>query len=55
MVPRHVPVYVWNIGGYQLGATASGGGSRHTFGGLTDAGFKMIPLLESARPGAWPF
>lgn len=55
VVPATVPVYVWNIGGYQLGATASGGRNRHTFGGLTDAGFKMIPLLEAGVDGDWPF
>jgi hypothetical protein len=28
---------------------------RHTFGGLTDRGFAMIPLLEAGRDGGWPF
>jgi hypothetical protein len=28
---------------------------RHTFGGLTDQAFRMIPLLESGRNAAWPF
>ena len=55
VIPASVPVYVWNIGGYQLGATASGGRNRHTFGGMTDAAFAMIPLLERGADGAWPF
>jgi hypothetical protein len=55
VVPTTVPVYVWNIGGYQSGATASGGGLRHTFAGLTDAAFRMIPLLEAGRNASWPF
>jgi hypothetical protein len=32
--------------------TAAG---RWTFGGLCDAGFGMIPLLEAGRHGGWPF
>lgn len=55
VVPSTVPVYVWNIGGYQTGATASGVGNRHTFAGMTDAAFKMIPLLETGRNGTWPW
>ena len=55
VLPRSVPAYVWNIGGYQLGATAAGASNRHTFGGLTDQAFKLIPLLEAGRNGEWPF
>ena len=29
--------------------------NRHTFGGLTDAAFRLIPLLEAGRAGAWPW
>jgi hypothetical protein len=54
VVPREVPVYVWNIGGLKVGSTASTG-TRHTWGGLTDAGFRVVSLLESRRPGAWPW
>lgn len=54
VLSRHVPAYVWNIGGYEVGSTASGPG-RHTFGGLTDAAFRMVPLLEQGRDGAWPW
>lgn len=53
-VPAHVPVYTWNLAGYRLGH-AAGGPNRHSFGGLTDAGFRMIPLLESGRNGNWPW
>ncbi|WP_030913204.1 TROVE domain-containing protein [Streptosporangium amethystogenes] len=55
LVPRDVPLYMWNFGGYQHGATPSGRENRHTFGGLTDAAFRMIPLLESGRNADWPF
>jgi TROVE domain len=54
-VPEHVPVYTWNLGGYRLGHAPSGLGTRHTFGGLTDQGFKVIPLLERGEDTAWPF
>jgi hypothetical protein len=54
-VPAQVPVYTWNLGGYRFGHGPSGVGRRHTFGGLTDAGFAMIPLLEVGRYGSWPF
>jgi hypothetical protein len=54
-VPAEVPVYTWNLAGYRYGHGPSGVGLRHTFGGLTDAGFEMIPLLEDGHAGAWPF
>lgn len=54
-VPERVPVYTWNLGGYRLGHAPSGTGTRHTFGGLTDQGFRVIPLLERGRDADWPF
>lgn len=33
-VPSEVPVYIWNLDGYQVGHAPSGGGNRHTFGGF---------------------
>jgi hypothetical protein len=54
-VPRTVPVYTWNLGGYRLGHAPSGLGARHTFGGLTDAAFQAIPLLERRQDADWPF
>lgn len=54
-VPADIPVYTWNLAGYRHGHGPSGAGLRHTFGGLTDAGFGMIPFLEAGRAGAWPF
>jgi hypothetical protein len=55
LIPRDVPLYLWNFGGYKHGTAPSGSRNRHTFGGLTDAAFRMIPLLESGRDGNWPF
>ncbi|MER7574138.1 TROVE domain-containing protein [Streptomyces sp. NPDC126514] len=54
-VPADVPVYTWNLAGYRAGHGPSGGGNRHTFGGLSDAAFRMVPLLEAARDADWPW
>ncbi len=54
-VPAHVPLYTWNLAGYRAGHAPSGGAHRHTFGGLTDQAFRMIPLLERGRNADWPF
>lgn len=54
-VPKDRMVYTWNLAGYQRGHAPSGSGTRHTFGGLTDSAFRMIPLLERARNADWPF
>ena len=54
-VPASVPVYTFNLAGYQYGHGPSGVGNRHTFGGLTDQGFAAIPLLEAGRDQRWPF
>ena len=54
-VPEDRPVYTWNVAGYRHGHAPSGSGTRHTFGGLTDAAFRQIPLLENGRDGHWPW
>ncbi|MEV0948006.1 TROVE domain-containing protein [Rhodococcus sp. NPDC049939] len=54
-VPVDVPVYTWNVAGYRHGHGPTGASNRHTFGGLSDAGFSMIPLLEKTRTCEWPF
>ena len=54
-VPASVPVYTFNLAGYQYGHSPSGGSNRHTFGGLSDQGFSAIPLLEAGRDQHWPF
>lgn len=54
-VPASVPVYTFNLAGYQYGHGPSGAGNRHTFGGLNDQGFAAIPLLEAGRDQRWPF
>ncbi|MET9150097.1 TROVE domain-containing protein [Streptomyces griseoflavus] len=55
LVPKGIPVYMWNMAGYKPGAMPSGMTGRHTFGGLTDQAFRMIPLLEQGRDARWPW
>ena len=54
-IPASVSAYTWNLAGYQAGHGPSGSGNRHTFGGLTDQAFGMIPLLEAGRNARWPW
>ncbi|MEU9703397.1 TROVE domain-containing protein [Streptomyces sp. NPDC047981] len=54
-VPDHVPVYTWNLAGHRVGHAPSGTGRRHTFAGLTDAAFRMVPLLEAGGRADWPW
>ncbi|MDI3421420.1 TROVE domain-containing protein [Streptomyces luteolus] len=54
-VPADVPVYTWNLAGYRAGHGESGKLNRHTFGGLSDAAFRMVPLLERGRDADWPW
>ncbi|MEU4251864.1 TROVE domain-containing protein [Amycolatopsis sp. NPDC026612] len=54
-LPAHVPLYTWNLAGYRAGHAPSGGAHRHTFGGLSDQAFRMIPLLERGQNADWPF
>jgi hypothetical protein len=53
LVPRRVPVYMWNMAGYKAGAAPSGEGNRHAFGGLTDAAFRLVALIEAGREARW--
>ncbi|CAL9670324.1 hypothetical protein SUDANB105_07469 [Streptomyces sp. enrichment culture] len=53
-VPADIPVYTWNLAGYRP-AHGPTGPHRHTFGGLTDAAFRMVGLIEAGRESAWPW
>jgi TROVE domain len=55
IVPRGTPLYGFNLGGYRRTAFDAGAPNRIEFGGLTDATFRMIPLIESGRNADWPF
>lgn len=53
--PQAPIVYTFNIAGYVPAQMEQGEKGRYAFGGLTDAGFRIIELLESQREGSWPF
>lgn len=54
-LPAGVPLYGFNLGGYKHTAYRAGSPNRHEFGGLTDATFRMVPLIEAGQKAAWPF
>ncbi|GLZ80949.1 RNA-binding protein [Actinorhabdospora filicis] len=53
-IPDTVPVYTWNLVGYRVGHGVPRG-RRYTFGGLSDAAFGLIPLIEAGEDARWPF
>lgn len=53
-VPPDVPIYAFNLVGYKQGMLPVAP-ARYQLGGLTDHTFRMIPLLESGKNGAWPW
>ena len=55
LVPRTVPVYGFNLGGYGASAMPLGSGNRYELGGLTDATFKMVKYLERGENASWPW
>jgi hypothetical protein len=55
VVPRGTPLYGFNLGGYRHTAFDAGTPNRIEFGGLTDATFRMIPLIEAGHNANWPF
>jgi hypothetical protein len=54
-VPAHVPMYGFNLGGYRAAAMRTGTANRHEIGGLSDATFRLIPLIEAGRAADWPW
>lgn len=54
-VPQSTWLHTFNLAGYRTGHAPSGSGTRHTFGGLTDACFGLIPLLERGADAPWPW
>lgn len=51
-VPANIPVYAFNLVGYKHGMLPDDA-NRHQLGGLTDATFRMIPLLEAGKTANW--
>ncbi|MBM9622293.1 TROVE domain-containing protein [Streptomyces zhihengii] len=54
-VPDEVPVHTWNLAGYRWGHAPADGPHRHVFGGLNDAAFRMVPLVERGAAADWPW
>jgi hypothetical protein len=52
--PATQMLYTWNVAGYAA-AHVTASPYRHTFAGLTDQGFAMIPAIESGMAYDWPF
>ncbi len=52
--PRDVPIFVWNLAGYQVSSIDTGSG-RYMLAGLTDQMFKTMTMLENASAGRWPW
>ena len=54
-VSSQVPfIHIFNLGGYAPASMKSQVG-RYTYGGFTDATFRLMPLLETSKGSNWPF
>lgn len=54
-VPSTVTMYGFNLGGYKATPIDSSRPNRAEGGALTDATFRMVPLIEAGRNAAWPW
>jgi hypothetical protein len=50
----NIPIYAFNMVGYQTSMLPDNP-NRHQLGGITDATFRLIPQLEAAKDGKWPW
>jgi len=53
-IPAEVPIYSFNMVGYAPSMMETSA-TRHQLGGLTDATFSMISLLEAGQQAKWPW
>ncbi len=49
------PVYTFNLAGYRVAHAPSGTKGFYSFGGLTDAAFRTLALLDEQKDGDWPW
>lgn len=49
------PIYTFNLGGYRVAHMAQGEKGSYAFGGLSDAAFRMLAMLDEGRTAGWPF
>ncbi len=54
-LPATVPLYGFTLGGEEAAVAPWGDPNRIELGGLTDATFKLIPLIESGAKANWPW
>jgi len=54
-LPATVPLYGFSLGGEEAAVAPWGNPNRIELGGLTDATFKLIPLIESGAKADWPW
>lgn len=54
-VPANVPLYAWNLAGYEASMMPTGSSNRHEFGGFSDSAFSIMQTLEAGRDGRWPW
>ena len=54
LIPKEIPSYFFNLGGYRAAAVQTKG-QVYELGGLTDHTFKMITMLEAGDSGKWPW
>lgn len=54
VVPANVPLYTFNLVGYQSGMVPLGD-NRYQLGGLTDATFTMLSHIEANKNAVWPW
>lgn len=48
-------MYAFDLAGYKVVDLATGSNRRYQLGGLTDATFRQIPVLEAGAEGRWPW
>lgn len=53
--PEDKKIYVFNMAGYRYGTMPSGKKNRYVFGGLSDAAFTAMELIERGTDADWPF
>lgn len=54
-VPTTVPIYSFNLAGYETTGVGNSKDNEFELGGLTDQTFKLIPMIEAARNATWPW
>ena len=55
IIPETTPLFTFNVAGYHAGHAPSGKKNRYAFGGLSDAAFTAIELLETGSDETWRF